>query len=502
MRPWLLLAWALCARLAGALQVAILMQGSDFIDVDKVPTMSVSQLDLGDVYLSPCRAGTFSADHGGVCRECSVCGFEEYEADECLTYQDRVCNNCTACTEREAEICPCGNITGQCYVGNRVCQPLISMSVNLAFNVYASKALTVLQQRFLEQGLATGFVVYLGDLLSQPLENIQFKGVVVLTRSTFSVSYLLIDVYRLDALYTLGHWSDDLIRDGLAVTFGQGSNTFATRRRLLLDVPFLMGGDSRVDCQPVTACGPFFEMTLTTSSTNNCTVGTCTAMPCPVGYTGDFGLCTPCPNATFKAIEGAGACTACPANFTSDVGAVSQSQCRPLVIPPTTVAPTTTSAQAARTSTRAGTSSGSPAQTTAGQPASQAVTPSPVTTGGQPPALTTAGQPPAPPPATSAGPPPATSTGPPPPPVGPPPPPVGPPPSGSGGDFIVNHNEQSIVINYQESDPWALALMGTVFTCGTALVLVLWAHLHPEGHQYSLLPQAPRRVIQRSIAIA
>lgn len=44
--------------------------------------------------------------------------------------------------------------------------------------------------------------------------------------------------------------------------------------------------------------------------------------------------------------------------------------------------------------------------------------------------------------------------------------------------------------------------MGTVFTCGTALVLVLWAHLHPEGHQYSLLPQAPRRVIQRSLALA
>ena len=63
----------------------------------------------------------------------------------------------------------------------------------------------------------------------------------------------------------------------------------------------------------------------------------------------------------------------------------------------------------------------------------------------------------------------------------------------------MTHNERSVVINYQESDPWAIALMGTVFLCGSALILVLWAHLHPEGGQYTLLPQGPRRVIPRAI---
>ena len=502
MRACLLLAWALCARLAGgsSLQVAILMQGSDFIDVNQVPTMGVSQLDLGDVYLSPCRAGSFSADHGGVCHECNVCGEEEYQTADCLTYQDRACGNCTACTERQVEICPCGNTTDACYIGNRVCQPLASMTVTLSFNVYADKALTVLQQRFLEQGLATGFVVYLGSLLQQPLENIQIQPVVPQSRSVFRVTYVLTDVYRLDALATLGSWSDRLIQSGLAVTFGQGSNTFATRRRLLASAPFLMGNGSGISCMPETTCGQFFSTVLTVSG--SCTVATCTALPCPAGYTGDFGLCTPCPNATYKAVNGSDACTACPAGFTSNMMATSQGQCRLLVVPTTTSARATTSQ--ASSSRQAGTSAGQPAPafTSTGQLA--------WTSTGQPGlALTSTGQPglaltstgPAPPALTSQGPPAPGTTS-----AEQAPPPPAPPPSGwtypaqaGGGTYIVTHNERSVVINYQESDPWAIALMGTVFLCGSALILVLWAHLHPEGGQYTLLPQGPRRVIPRAI---
>jgi hypothetical protein len=508
MRACLLLAWALAARLAvgSSLQVAMIVQGSDFINVDLVPTLSVSQFDLGDVFLSPCRAGSFSADHSGVCKPCSVCIEEEYQTYECLTYQDRVCANCTACTERQVELCPCGNITGQCYTGNRVCTPLVSMSVTLRFKVYASVSLNTMQQRFLEQGLATGFVLYLAGLLNQPVDNILMQPVVSESRKVFSAAYILTDVYRPDALAILGSWSDDRIQTGLGSTFGQGSNTFATRRRLLAQSPFLSGEGSEVSCMPTTSCGTFFVTTLTVSG--NCTVATCTALPCPAGYRGDFGLCDPCLNATFKPTVGADPCTACPSGYTSDSASVSQGQCRLLVIPTTTPAPTSSSATAGKTSSRPATTSGSTGQSSpsAGQSLTTAGQPGPaVTSPGQPaPAVTSPGQPgpavtsPGPPqqPTSPGPPPPATSPGPP-----PPPPYVNPPPSGSGGIYVVNHNERSVVINYQESDPWAMVMMGGVLGCGSVLLVVLWSRLHPEGWQYTLLPQAPRRVIPRSIVV-
>jgi len=484
-------------------------------------------MDLGDVYLSPCRAGAFSADHGGVCHECSVCGEEQYQTADCLSYQDRACGNCTACTEREAEICSCGNMSDVCYIGDRVCHPLPSMNVTLSFNVNADKALNVMQQRFLEQSMATGFVLYLGSLLQQPLDNIEVRPVVSLSRSMFRVTYLLSDVYRLAALATLGSWSDNLIQNGLAATFGQGSNTFATRRRrLLVDTPFLMASGSGVSCLPATTCGQFFLTTLTVSG--SCTVATCTALPCPVGYTGDFGLCTPCPNATYKAVNGSDPCLACPSGFTSDAMATSQGQCRPLEAPVTTIARSGVSQ--ASTSRPVGSSSGPHAPVTSSQPPPVPAPPStpvpaPTSPGPPPPAPTSPGPPPPAP--TSPGPPPPVpmSTGPSPgltsplppipaptspgqpmpvptspPPSPPAPPPPPPPPAQGGGEtYIVTHNERSIMINYQESDSWAMAIMGAVFVCGSVLVLALWSRLHPEGGQYTLLPQGPRRVIPHSI---
>ena len=76
-RALLWLAWGRLAW-ASTLQIAIIMQGSDFINVSVVPTFQVNQFDLGDVFLSPCRAGTFSADHSGVCHDCSTCGQEQF----------------------------------------------------------------------------------------------------------------------------------------------------------------------------------------------------------------------------------------------------------------------------------------------------------------------------------------------------------------------------------------------------------------------------------------
>lgn len=74
------LLWLAGARLAACtLQIAIIMQGSNYINVSVVPDFGVNQFDLSDMYLSPCRAGKFSNDHSGVCRDCRVCGSQQYE---------------------------------------------------------------------------------------------------------------------------------------------------------------------------------------------------------------------------------------------------------------------------------------------------------------------------------------------------------------------------------------------------------------------------------------
>ena len=69
----------------GTLQIAIVMQGSDFINVTIVPNMDVRQYDLGDVFLSPCPSNTFSPGHEGVCRDCTACTSYQYDSLPCVS---------------------------------------------------------------------------------------------------------------------------------------------------------------------------------------------------------------------------------------------------------------------------------------------------------------------------------------------------------------------------------------------------------------------------------
>jgi len=476
-----------------------------------VPTFQVNQFDLGDVFLSPCRAGTFSADHSGVCHDCSTCGQEQFATAECKPIQDTTCQNCTECTDRQMEVCPCGNTTDTCYLGDRVCLPLVSMTVNLSFSVTAAKPLNILQQRFLQQAMGTGFIVFLAGYIPLPIENIQLLGVTVRSLQSFGVTYILSDVYRPEALGRLRGMSDAVIQSGLADTFGVNSNTFATRRRLLATGILLTTSDSAVSCAATTDCGPFF---LSVPGNQSCTVD-CVAQPCPPGFVGDFGRCSPCLNATFKPTTGTDGCTACPVGFTSDMAAVSVGDCRPLPAtvvttsrPTTTTSrPTTTSAgptssQQASTSRQQASTSPVPTSsqlvtTSPGVTSSQPATTSPGITSSQPATTSQASNPitsppPAPQQTTAAGSPSGVPSGPP-----------------SGGQSVqytqIVELESTIIIN--EGTDWGALLLCLLILGAWGMgARWLWQGLaspRPADQGYVLIPQEPedRRVIRLAIPV-
>ena len=313
--------------LCGALQIAILMQGSDFINVSVVPTLGVNQFDLGDVYLSPCREGTFSPDHSGVCRDCTTCQLDQYDPITCTSVRDRVCKACTVCSPRQQEVCACGPRTDDCPLANRICAPLPVVSVNISFQVGMAAPMSTLQQKFFQQGMDTGFRLYLGSYLGLSTDNIVLSQIYPLNPTMYYLSYILNDVYSIYTTSQIRAFSESTVQQGLVITFGSIVNT--GRRRSLLQFINLLASGVTKSCSAPVCESPFFIITGSVSACN----ATCTPIPCPAGYTGIKGDCGLCGNGTYKGTEGNDTCTDCPMNYTSNQGSVSVDSCRP---PPTT----------------------------------------------------------------------------------------------------------------------------------------------------------------------
>lgn len=344
--PALCVVVSLLAHAGGQIKVAILMQGSDFINVTVVPLFDVNQFDLGDVFISPCRAGTYNEARDSYCKDCSVCTAHQYEREDCIAVRNRVCLNCTICSEREQQICECNQRSQDCVTGDRVCLPLPPTSANISFDLTVSTSLSPLKERFLQEGLRTGFVLYLGEYLRHSPDSIVFMYLLKQGPRQYYTTFIVNDVY---SLYTKGQVSQltqAVVQAGLTSTFGIQSNTFSTvsqqRRRTMRRIlqqqqtPIILNAD-RVESQCISlgACSQFFVM----SHPDNPCESTCVSLPCPPGYTGIYGLCELCPNATFKSTHGNDSCTACPAGWRSDQGATNITQCWP---PYTTPASTVT----------------------------------------------------------------------------------------------------------------------------------------------------------------
>ena len=314
------------------IQIAILMQGSDFINVSIVPAFDVNQFDLGDVFISPCRAGTYNEARDSFCKDCATCTSYQYERETCISIRNRVCANCTICTEREQEICQCSSRTPDCVTGDRVCLPLPPTSANITFDLSVSVQLPTLKERFLQEGLRTGFVLFLSEYLQHNPDSIVFLYLVKISPKTYMTTFIVNDVYSLYTKNQVSLLNQAIVQLGLTNTFGVQSNTFSTvseqrrrrSRRLLQQQPITLFADSvTAQCISKGDCSRFFAMT---NPTNPCQ-SECVSLPCPPGYTGIYGLCEICPNATFKSAEGNESCTSCPAGAFSDQGAVNMSQC-------------------------------------------------------------------------------------------------------------------------------------------------------------------------------
>jgi hypothetical protein len=462
MRLALLLLLLLVGGVSGELKIAILMQGSDFINVTIVPTFDVNQFDLGDVFISPCRAGTYNEARDSYCKDCSVCADYQYQSVDCVATHNRVCLNCSVCTDREQEICACRQVSQECATGNRVCLPLPPTTANITFDLTVSAQLSALKERFLLEGLRTGFVLFLSGFLQHNSDDILVLSMTKRTPRIYFVTILVANMYSLFTKSQVSRLDQATVQEGLTSTFGVQSNTFSAvsqqARRRLLAVVELFVGDVEKRCTTDTsgACSRFFVLTI--SPDNPCN-SQCNPLPCPPGYTGLLGICDICPNATYKPIEGNETCTPSPPGASSNQGSANATECWvPTTPAPTTTAGPTTSGPHATTSAVAGTglqqTSAVPTVTSARQQSlgvatstTTAITTARVQSSAPAIPSTTAPpptQPPGPPPASTPGPPPSGS-------------------GGSGGSGGISFFNLTVINNYFFAPPeWNAGHAGVV----------------------------------------
>jgi len=335
----LTLAWWY-AEVGAEIQVAILMQGSDFINVSVVPLFDVNQFDLGDVFISPCRAGTYNSHRDSFCKPCDVCAHNQFERSECIAVSNRVCVNCTVCTPRQQQVCGCNQRTPECVTGDSVCSPLPLTTANISFDLSVSQPLSSLKERFLQEGLRTGFVLFLSTYLQHPDDSIVFLLMHRTASMHYYVTFLINDMYSIYTKRQVEFITKAVVQEGLTNTFGIQSNTFSTvsqqrrrRRRLLQqDAVILLADGVEAQCVTKGSCTEFFVM----SNPEKPCESTCISLPCPPGYTGILGICEMCPNSTYKSTHGNDTCTPCPTGWNSDRGTKDREGCR---LPPTSAAP-------------------------------------------------------------------------------------------------------------------------------------------------------------------
>ena len=329
---WLCLILSATLTLSEHLEVAMVMQETNFINISLVAEYYVNQRNLGDVFISPCQTEMYSSDHSGICKDCAQCAAEQYAAFPCLIYQNRVCRNCTKCSPRETEICFCGYRTPTCYTGDRVCAPLIPKDVALTIQFSVPKTLTTLEEQFAKSGFNTGYILFLSLFFSHSASNTKFTGMSKVSSTVYNASFVLEKVYDPATVYAVNHMTTQDVQDGLRFTFA------GSKRRLLQfvnPVQFTGIGASSTCSTPAQECEkPFYVFPPPPWDCDS----KCQPAPCPIGYTGPDGVCEPCPAGTYKDLPGNATCDSCPAGLSTIPGANSSDLCIVIDPPPTTTA--------------------------------------------------------------------------------------------------------------------------------------------------------------------
>jgi hypothetical protein len=408
---WPLLILALSpprCRAVDLIDVILNLQGADAVDAALLPYSPLDPLimDNSDISVVACSVGTFSADDGGVCAPCQTCQSEKYEIHACLPWQDRACDNCTVCTARESEACPCAVLSATCFTGDRVCLKLAPTAVTLVVDFSTGGPLSPEVEQYVRDALATGYVDWLKQEFGEP--GVTFNSLTATSPGQYGASFTFADVYDQATVSRIRNSPASLFQQGLAYVFGgrrrallaHGAGTpppprvrlllsntppgpapgraLLSSRRLLANFSFVATG-TQSSCQTNTTCdGPYlvFQFFNSTNGTASCG-GLCVGAPCPAGLYGGNGQCDPCAAGGYTATAGNTACTPCPAGQTSPRGANASTLC---YTPTTTSTPaptttTTTPAPTTTTTTPAPTTTADPNATTAAAPNTTATPP-------------------------------------------------------------------------------------------------------------------------------
>ena len=306
--------------------------------------------------VSPCAAGTFSEDRGGVCYPCSTCAEEEYARSTCLSTRNAVCAACTRCQRREVEICGCTpNVTAACPTGNRFCLPLVGINVVLGFQLRVAVLLTAEQAGFVRELLSTVYAPWL-DARFPPEEADNPSSLLrldvdsspnVSAATNLTIAFLVPAVYNQTTLRALRALDRDFFLEGALYTFpstarrrllgsadaapsqGQQRRLLGSGLRQLLasNVTFTLpnitvGETIAPTCNAAGNCSGFFE----NNPLDSCDAK-CYAKPCPVGFTGFYGVCEACPANTYKDAPGNASCTLCPPGGLAPNASVNATAC-------------------------------------------------------------------------------------------------------------------------------------------------------------------------------
>ena len=376
---WVLLLTVLWPPPCGGqlLDVTLIITDTDGVNPLALPENVTLTLQYDDTLLDVqiCPYGTFSDDHSGVCRMCSPCVGDTYVRTVCEPWSDTGCAACQQCLKNEKEICACGVVSGGCYIGDRVCLPVAATTMHLNITLVSPKALTKNQVTFVESGLRTGYVEWLQ--LTYLEDNVFFDGMIQVGPLTYLAYFTIASIYSQDTVARINSATQADLQRGVLYTFSGGG---LRRRRLLGAGRQLMSARAESQLlsaamesnmlqqaverqlpgpgrqllsgpQQLTLPGPGRKLlavspvdvggfTTTCAALDPGSCGTfrlavqyancsseCVNLPCPVGYTGDFGTCTLCAVNTYKDVAGNATCTRCPAQHTSGQGSVSVLDC-------------------------------------------------------------------------------------------------------------------------------------------------------------------------------
>ena len=134
----------------GLIDVTNMSMILDFL-LHKVSVERVRQRENHTVLVNEiiCELGKYVNITLAQCVDCTTCTGDTFQTEGCSHRRDTQCQQCTTCKPREYEVCPCGLVSPECPVGDRICYQYPSWNITtwMAFtsNQHSSQLLDYIQ---------------------------------------------------------------------------------------------------------------------------------------------------------------------------------------------------------------------------------------------------------------------------------------------------------------------------------------------------------------------